>query len=71
MIIFVLQREATNALRFEDSISPRTMPPPNLPDGPSHKFSANYYNTRDPRREVAPPLNLTQALIGEGTGEKR
>lgn len=67
----MFQREATNALRFEDGISARTQPPPNIPDGVSHKLSANYYVSRDPRREVAPPTNLSQSLIGQGSAEKR
>lgn len=57
-------------MRFEDEIAPRTQPSPNLPGGVAHKLSANYYLTRDPRREVKNPTNLTQSLIGEG-GEKR
>ena len=67
----MFQRVATNGLRFEDTIAPRTQPPPSLPDGPSHKYSANYYVSRDPRREVGPPTNLSQALIGEGSAQKR
>ena len=34
----------------------RSPPPANLPDGPAHKLAANYYYTRDLRRDMAPPL---------------
>lgn len=30
------------------------------------RLSANYYESRDPRREVAPPIDLTQNLLGSG-----
>ncbi|CAG9806047.1 unnamed protein product [Chironomus riparius] len=63
---FLLGRQPTNALRFEDTIAARTQPPPVIPDGVSHKYSANYYLSRDARREVCPPVNLTQQAIGDG-----
>ena len=34
------------------------------------RMSANYYVSRDPRREVAQPVSLSQKLIG-GDGTKR
>ncbi|XP_055308976.1 NADH dehydrogenase [ubiquinone] 1 alpha subcomplex subunit 7-like [Sitodiplosis mosellana] len=62
----ILGRDHNLALRFEPECSARDQPPPNIPDGPAHKLSANYYESRDPRREVAPPIDLTQNLLGSG-----
>ncbi|CAK1590460.1 unnamed protein product [Parnassius mnemosyne] len=63
---FLLGRNHTKALRFEPFLSARTQPPPEIPDGPTHKHAHNYYYTHDARREVKPPLDLTQQLLTDG-----
>uniref|UniRef100_I4DN45 NADH dehydrogenase [ubiquinone] 1 alpha subcomplex subunit 7 n=1 Tax=Papilio polytes TaxID=76194 RepID=I4DN45_PAPPL len=63
---FLLGRKFKIALRFQPLMAPRTQPQPELPDGVTHKHAHNYYYTRDGRREVAPPLDLTQQLLTDG-----
>jgi NADH dehydrogenase (ubiquinone) 1 alpha subcomplex subunit 7 len=70
---FLLGRWHTNNLRFQPMMAARPGPDANLPEGVSHKLSANYYFTRDGRREVTPAAVLadctkaTKAIVsGEG-----
>ncbi|XP_023232700.1 NADH dehydrogenase [ubiquinone] 1 alpha subcomplex subunit 7-like isoform X1 [Centruroides sculpturatus] len=67
---FLLGRSMKNALRFQDYVATRSPPMPNLPEGPSHKLSSNYYYTRDGRRESRPPLELTPTNMKSIASEK-
>lgn len=51
---FLMGRYPKNSLRFQPQVAPRPGPEANLPEGCSHKVAANYYFTRDGRREVMP-----------------
>lgn len=68
---FLLGRKHTKALRFPQDVATRSPPLPDLPDGPAHQLSDNYYYTRDARREVAPPEVIAtgskQVTAGEST----
>ncbi len=72
---FLCGREVTLPVRFSKDVYTRDPPEANLPPGASHLPSANYYFTRDARREVQFPKVLadntkegaTKALqAGEG-----
>uniref|UniRef100_A0A6P4FNB4 NADH dehydrogenase [ubiquinone] 1 alpha subcomplex subunit 7 n=1 Tax=Drosophila rhopaloa TaxID=1041015 RepID=A0A6P4FNB4_DRORH len=57
---FFLGRTHKTALRFADTVSPRTQPPPDIPQGPSQNLFANYYYSRDPRSSVRPAVDVVQ-----------
>lgn len=47
----------------------RTYPPADIPGGPAHKLSKNYYCDRDVRRARLPPRPIMAAALPELTGE--
>lgn len=55
---FLLGREHTVAVRFQDELSTRSPCPPCLPYGSSHCLSKNYYFNRNPRGIVVPPKSI-------------
>lgn len=65
-------RDHNNPLRFQKGVAERPGPEANLPEGPSHKLSGNYYYTRDARRELTFPTLLAdnskdgQKTLGDG-----
>ncbi|XP_067636908.1 NADH dehydrogenase [ubiquinone] 1 alpha subcomplex subunit 7 [Eurosta solidaginis] len=68
---FLLGREHTLALRFEEGLADRTQPPPEIPGGPAHLLADNFYYKRDPRREVQPPVDVVkQKLLADKESTK-
>lgn len=70
---FLGGRKVTIPVRFSKEMAPRSGPEANLPPGPSHRPSANYYYTRDGRREVTFPRSLVDntkmKVLPSGKGE--
>ncbi|EDW73245.1 uncharacterized protein Dwil_GK16765 [Drosophila willistoni] len=57
---FLLGRKHKTNNRYADTMSPRTQPPPEIPDGPRSPPDIHqvYYFSRDPRDMVRPPIDL-------------
>jgi len=61
-------RDSLPLNRWNVEMSPRSIPAPDLPKGPSHKLSANYYYTRDARRRIGPPTVVASNSSQGGMG---
>lgn len=64
-------RKTIDANRYHKELAPKDAPLPNLPGGPSHLLSANYYCNRDGRRAKEAPVimtNTSQRLLSASTG---
>ncbi len=55
---FLIGRPTKDPNRFQHLLAERPGPEANLPPGPSSNLAANYYFTRDARREVMPNKTL-------------
>ncbi|CAB4064629.1 NDUFA7 [Lepeophtheirus salmonis] len=64
---FLLGRNNSNALRFQQGLAERPGPPAHIPEGPHHKISSNHYFARDARREVKKPRDLGLPALGDGS----
>jgi len=68
MRTWLMGRDVMLNNRWNAQMSPRSIPPPNPPKGPSHKLSANYYYTRDARRRIGPPTVVASNSAQGGMG---
>lgn len=51
--------------RYETFLSPRSVPPANLPAGAADSISKNYYYDRDGRRECMPEMSVYNATAAK------
>lgn len=63
---FLLGRKYVYHNRFPPLISPRTIPPPDIPRGPEYKYSNQWYGNRNAMGSVKPPV---VAPIAEGLAD--
>ena len=58
-------------MRAPNNQAPRSIPQPVIPASENSAVSANYYHTRDLRREMGPPVSILSKQLEAGDAHTR